>query len=159
HNRFYGGQFGAKVDWQREQWNWSLIGKIAFGGTQQLAIINGSSSVVSPNGASANAPGGTFALPSNSGRFFTTRFGVVPEVGLNLSYDLSDSVAVHLGYSFIYWSRVARVGQQLDRTVSLSQMPTDTNFGLPGSTNRPAFNFRESDFWMHGLAFGVEFKF
>ena len=62
----------------------------------------------------------------------------MPEVGVNVGYRLAAQLRVSLGYSFLYLDHAARPGDQMDR---------------------PAFLFRQSDFWMQALNFGVEFRY
>jgi hypothetical protein len=88
-------------------------------------------------------------------------FSVVPEAGLTLGWNLNSQVKVTLGYTFIYWSEVARPGNQIDRNRNPSLIPTDPAFGNGlGGGARPAFNrFQENGYWAQGINFGVEFKF
>jgi hypothetical protein len=60
-----------------------------------------------------------------------------------------------VGYSFIYWSRVARAVDQIDRDVNITQQPPGPFVGAP----RPEFILRTTDFWAQGLNFGLEWKF
>jgi len=48
---------------------------------------------------------------------------------------------------------------QLDRGINQTLIPTHQNFGTGPSDGRPAFAFRESDFWAQGINFGLEFNF
>jgi hypothetical protein len=97
------------------------------------------------------------ALPSNSGHFFTERFAVVPEGSLTLGYQVTDNLSISIGYTFLYWSHVARPGDQIDRAVSPAALPISGTAPVPSS--RPAFSFNETDFWAQGLTFGLELRF
>ena len=46
------------------------------------------------------------ALPSNIGHYSRDQFSVVPEVGLNVGYQLTRHVSLSAGYTCIYWSNV-----------------------------------------------------
>ncbi len=62
-----------------------------------------------------------------------------------------------MGYDFLYWSSVARPGDQIDRTVNSTQIAPRTGpFTGPA---RPAFEFKNTDYWAHGVNFGVEFRY
>jgi hypothetical protein len=63
-----------------------------------------------------------------------------------------------VGYSFLYWSNVLRVGDQLDRTVDTSQVATSLTV-LPTSPPRPAVKFADTDLWVQGINFGLELRY
>jgi hypothetical protein len=104
--------------------------------------------------------GGVYALPSNIGRYFRDDLAVIPEIGINLRVCLSDHLQARVGYTFLYASSVARPGNQIDRVINPNQVPTDpASFGTPGGPARPAFSFRDSDFWAQGVSFGLELRY
>jgi len=151
-NDFHGGQIGFIAEWARCRTFVRLVGKVALGANCRTVTINGATRV---NG-SAPDTGGFLALPSNIGRYNSTEFAVVPEVGLTVGYQLTPRVRVMMGYSFLYWTNVARPGDEIDLAVNTSQPPLGT--GLVGQP-RPAFSFNDSDFWAQGLSFGVEVRY
>jgi hypothetical protein len=55
---------------------------------------------------------------------------------------------VTLGYTWFYWSDVARAVSQIDRVVDQTQ-----------SVNRPAFNLQTTSFWAQGLNAGFVYEF
>ena len=59
-----------------------------------------------------------------------------------------------LGYSFIYWSRLARPGDQIDTDLNLSQLPP----GPLAGAARPEFDMHFTDFWAHGLHVGLQYR-
>ena len=158
-NRFYGGQIGAKAGWQSDILSLDVTGKVAFGATQQIINVEGYSYFIAPGGAQSVTPGGLYAQPSNSGRYYHTNFSVVPEAGLNLGVQLTSRLKATFGYTFMYWSNVARPGNQIDPSVNQTVIPTHPSFGTTPPDGRPAFTSRQSDFWAQGLNFGLEFKF
>src|SRR5262249_61747030 len=107
------------------------------------------------NGAQARFNSGLLALPTNSGRFGRDQFSVVPETGVNLSYQLCPNLRIFMGYTFLYWNNVARPGGQIDTVLNTTQQSGGT---LTGPA-RPAFAFHNSDFWAHGLNFGLELRY
>ncbi|MCI0682644.1 MAG: BBP7 family outer membrane beta-barrel protein [Gemmataceae bacterium] len=151
-NDFHGGQIGVIAEWARCRTFVRLVGKVALGGNSRTVTING---VTRVDGL-APETGGFLALPSNIGRYTSTEFAVVPEVGLTLGYQLTPRLRVMMGYSFLYWTNVARPGDQIDLAVNTSQPPLGN--GLVGQA-RPASSFGDSDFWAHGLSFGFEFRY
>jgi hypothetical protein len=157
-NQFYGGQVGISGE---KQWGkWSVDGrfKLALGATEQDVTITGSQRF-SPNSA-LNAAGGLLALPSNSGSFSKTRFTVVPEIDLNVGYQVTDHIRAFVGYNFLWWSSVLRPGDQIDRVLDITQIPNfATNGAAPTGAGRPAVPFKETSFWAQGLNVGIEFRY
>ena len=95
------------------------------------------------------------ALPSNSGHFSRNVFSVVPEVGMNLSYQVCPNLRLFMGYTFLYWNNVARPGALIDTVVNTTQQSGGT---LTGPA-RPAFAFHNTDYWAHGINFGLELRY
>jgi hypothetical protein len=150
-NDFNGGELGVDTEIRHGRCFVDLLAKAALGATNESVAING----ITTSNARPPAVGGFLALPTNIGNFHQTRFAVVPECGLTLGYRLTDNVRVSIGYTFIYWSRVARAGNQIDLTINPTQLPPGTLAGQP----RPAFVFHDSDFWAQGIDLGVEVRF
>jgi len=63
---------------------------------------------------STTSPGGLLALSSNSGSHNSADAIVIPESELRLKYCVLDHLNLTIGYSRIYWSLVARAGDQID---------------------------------------------
>jgi hypothetical protein len=160
HNVFYGGQLGGRLTWQEDQLGVSIVGGVALGATQQLAFVNGATVLFAPGARPVAAAGGILAQPSNIGRWYHTSFSVVPEVGLDCGYQVTPWLRASIGYTLVFWSGVARPGNQIDRTVNPSQVPIDATFGQGGGPARPAPPpFHESDFWAQGISFGLTFSY
>lgn len=161
-NQFYGGQVGLGSRWYRGDWSLDLKGKLALGVTDQQITINGSQVLVNRGtGVVTTSQGGLLALPgANIGTFDRTQFCVVPEVGVNIGYQILPNIRASVGYNFLYWSNVVRPGDQIDRALDITRIP---NFqplpaGVTPRTDqiRPAVPFKDSDFWAHGLTVGLE---
>lgn len=163
-NRFNGAQIGARYGWQWGDLGATLIGKVALGVNQQRVSINGQT-ILFANGVQADqAVGGTLAQATNIGVFARDEFCLVPEIGLNVHYDLTKRLRARLGYNLLYMSSVVRPGSHIDRTIDITQVPTDQAFGalvngVPVPVIRPGFVFRDTDFWAHGLNFGFEIRY
>jgi hypothetical protein len=160
-NHFYGGNIGADARWYWGRWSVDVRAQVALGDTVQLLDISGSQRFVSPTGAVQNFTGGLLALPSNIGHFSNNAFSVVPEVGVNLGYQILPHVRAYVGYNFLYWSNVIRPGTSIDRVLDVTQIP---NFPLtpepaPVPGLHPAPIFHEVGFWAQGLTFGLEFMY
>jgi hypothetical protein len=158
-NRFYGGQVGLATCVPIGLLTVDIRSTIALGQMQQLADVNGVLNRLSPNGATTIFPGGLYALRSNSGRHQRDEFAFLPELGLNVSWQLTHYLKLYAGYSFLWVSTVARAGEQIDPVVNVSQFPLRSGLGPLRGPARPALNLDGNDFWAQGLNFGLELKY
>lgn len=160
-NNFYGGQAGARWSWHGDgKLSADVTGLLALGATDQIVSIDGTNVITSPGVAPIAFRGFVYAQPSNIGQFHHTDFSVVPQVQLKLGYDLTSSIRLSLAYDFLFWSDVARPGEEVDRVVNISQTPP---LGYGGGNAlvgpaRPSPMTNHSDFWAQGVSFGIEFK-
>jgi hypothetical protein len=162
-NQFYGGQVGARVEYGVGRATMTLTGKVALGTMQEQVNIKGSLATNDLNnfGAVQSFPGGYFALPTNIRHHYKTEFAVVPEVGFNVGYWLTSWARLSAGYSFLYVSRVARPGDEIDRAINTLQAPAisgNSPAPLVGLA-RPALFFNQDDYWAHGLNVGLELRY
>jgi hypothetical protein len=156
-NHFFGGQVGLREELTWKRFRLRLVQKIAFGVTRQTIGIRGRT--VIDDGTPETFDAGLLALANNRGRHAQSRFAVVPEIGGSLGLDITEKLTFFAGYSFIYWSDVARPGAHIDRGLNPNLIPTSTTFGAPGGPNRPGFRFDSDDWWAHGVNVGLELKF
>lgn len=157
-NQFYGGQIGLASTCRWNRWSLDLRAKVALGTVHQTVDVLGAQVVTQPGQAPQNFQGGLLALSSNSGHFSRNRFAAIPEFGINLGYDITPNWRIFVGYTFMYWSNVARPGDQIDRVLNVNKIPnflTSTNAG----PNRPIMPFNSTDFWAQGANVGLEFKY
>lgn len=180
-SNFYGGQLGLAAEWQTGRWSVGLTGKLALGMVQHEVRINGLTTITPPiddislddvvdigdlpsiavPGAPQVTSGGLLAQGTNIGRHRTSRFSVIPELSLNVGYQLSSNVRIFAGYSLLYWSNVVRPGDQIDLTVNTTQVQRSTGSAATlAGPPRPAYNaaFRESGLWAHGGSLGLELR-
>jgi len=159
-NQFYGGQIGARTEvwWNRLFAN--VTGKIALGDTHQTVNINGATRITTTTGPAIVLPGDLLTAPSNIGNYSRDQFSVVPEVGVNVGYQVTNNVRVYVGYTFLYWSNVQRPGEAIDLQVNSTRVPTAPFFGVaPSGPPAPLFSFHNSDFWAQGINFGLQLRF
>jgi hypothetical protein len=154
-NHFYGGELGTRAAWWRGAWSLEVLGKVALGVSQQLADVRGSTQITTPGLGPQNFTGGLLALPSNIGHYSRDHFAVLPEAGVTLGYHLTDGLRATVGYSFLYWSSVARPGDQVDLVVNTAQLPP----GTARSSAQPAFTFHGTPYWAQGASFGLEYQY
>jgi hypothetical protein len=162
-NNFYGAQLGvrARFDWGRLFTSGTV--KVAMGAMVQSADIRGSmvTNDYTNFGPTQTFPQGYFALPTNIGNYRRAVFAVVPEVGLNVGYQITSWGSVFVGYTLLYTNNVIRPGNQINRTVNPTQSIAYTErpaASLQGPAE-PSFKFKSSDFWAQGLNVGLAFRF
>jgi hypothetical protein len=155
-NQFHGGDIGLAGELRWNAWSLGGTARIALGSTHERVDINGSTIVTVPGFAPVVNQGGLLALSSNSGSHSRDIFAVVPEARLQLGYQFGQHVRAHVGYTFLYWSNVARAGDQIDLAVNPALLPPP----LPGASPlRPAFSFHGTGMWAQGIDLGLEFRF
>ncbi len=157
-NNFYGGQLGLAGSnrWARWYCDWRTV--LALGATEKKITIAGSTTFLDPvpGGNPVTQPGGLLAQPSNIGTYTFSDFSIVPEVNVNFGYQFTPLIRGWVGYSFIYWSNVARSGDQIDFNVDARQLPTRAG---PGTGTTPAFALHNNDFWTMGVSLGLQFRY
>jgi hypothetical protein len=156
-NQFYGFQFGGRARWEGDYFFANAFGKLALGVTDQRVTIEGLSTLVSTAGPQV-AQGGVLALPTNNGSRSRGIFGIVPEAGIDLGANITQNLRLTIGYSLLYWARVARPGNQIDVVVNPAFDPTSGVFNM-GGPGRPAFAFRDETFWVHSLTAGIQWHY
>lgn len=157
-NQFYGGQIGAAFDYRWGRWSLNTQAKLALGGSVMTSSITGG--IAPGGGPTPNLPGGLLALNSNSSSVTATKLSFIPEVNLNLGYDITQHTRIFVGYSFMYWTAVARPGAQIDRSLDERRIPDfTTGRNLPTVTEtRPINTVQREGFWAQGVNFGLQFK-
>jgi len=158
-NDFYGGQFGAAGEFRsgRVFLDWRSL--IAMGPTVHTAQIRGSTTRTIPGNppTSETRVGGLLALDTNIGNYQTTRFTVLPEIALNLGYQITQLTRIFVGYTMLYQSSVVRAGEQIDMRVNATHIP----FGAlpPQGPLNPAFQFNYNSYWAQGVNFGLQARY
>lgn len=153
-NEFHGGEIGLSRTESYRRWTFDMLFKLAFGNSRQSVSISGSS-IIDDGTGPQTFDGGLLAQRTNSGEFTRDRFALIPEVGVTIGYQLTPSWQANFGYSLIYWDRVVRAGDQIDRTVNPNLLPPELDpFSGP---LRPEFSFEENGFWAQGVSFGLTY--
>jgi hypothetical protein len=167
-NQFYGGQVGVRAAACWRQLFFAMQGKLAIGDVHEVVEVSGISTLNMPTATAGGAsqalppttvPVGRFAAPSNIGRHLSDRFAVVPEAEGRFGIQVCPNILVYVGYDFVYINKVARPGDQIDRGIDLTQIPTafEYNPAVPGA--RPRVPFTQSYFWAQGVDFGMEISY
>jgi len=156
-NRFYGGQVGLRGEYALAGGFFvNATGKVAYGVMEQEVDIEGGTAVVGPAGT-AVAAGGLLAQATNIGHYERSRSAMVSEFNVNVGYQVDRNLRVFAGYTYLFVGNVVRPGDAIDFTVNSTRVPTSL---VPATgPARPAFIFRDSDFWAQGFSIGAELRY
>jgi hypothetical protein len=158
-NHFYGGQVGADFEWRfARRWFLGAMGKVALGSMHEVVNISGQTVFSPAAGGQTTTVGGLLAQPTNIGHFSQDRFAVVPEVGLKIGYMVTEHLKAYAGYDFLFVSNVVRPGDQVDLSLNTSQLPRLGGSGTLVGPARPAVLFHQTDYFVNGLQFGLEYN-
>jgi hypothetical protein len=159
HNQFFGGQIGAVGGVRSNRWFADFEGKLALGGNHEVITVVGGQLAAGRRGLPTTPQAGDLlALPTNTGNTGRDGFSVVPEIGVRVGYQVTNTMRAYLGYTGLFWSDVVRPGDQIDRVIDVSRVP---RFPAPPPATgqaRPAVPVQQTDWWAQGLDVGVEFR-
>lgn len=156
-NQFNGFDIGWKYRVTRGYWSYDTMMRLAFGNTRQTVTINGSTTINDPaSPPPVTLEGGLLAQSTNIGTHKRNEFSVIPEFNANIGYQLTDRLKATFGYTFLYWSNVVRPGDQIDTIVNPEFLPPAAD-PITGLAN-PAFSFDNTDYWVQGLSYGLEYR-
>lgn len=157
-NKFYGGNFGLRARYTEGSLSVELSACAAPGLSDEVQRVSGgffADNFVSSGSSSGSE--GVFAQPANEGQTSSQRFAIVPDMQFKLGYELTPWLRATLGYEFLYYSNVIRPGDQINREIPKGQ--TFQQGKATDSTESPSRFFKTTDFYAHGLSFGLEFTF
>jgi hypothetical protein len=159
-NYFFGAQGGARLSWAWGSFGADLTGKVAAGVEAENVEVTGSTlrpaSAVSKFKGPTQVAGGFFSF-AQQGIVKNTRFAVIPELGLNLGWRLTEFLTLRAGYGALYWSSVVVPGEQVNPRFSRRTLPLFG--GDPSKAPAPTGEGKETDFWAHGLNVGLDIEF
>jgi hypothetical protein len=158
-NHFYGAEVGVIAELCRNQFFVEGTLKLALGNTHSRVEIDGNSTATVPVPGNppqvANTPAGLLAQATNIGTYESDDFGVIPELGITVGYEFTPHLRATAGYTFMYWTGVARAGDQIDTNLNLSQLDVGGLAGIP----RPQFRRVTDDVWVQGLSLGLDYRY
>lgn len=162
-NNFYGGQLGVKADYIFDCFSLNVVGKLALGAMCKEARISGAfdCNYFSHLTITQTFLGGYFALPSNISHRKHTSFALIPQMDVNLGYQISDSLSIQAGYTFLYVNKMLWASNQLNRHINPTQSSLYEFTATPVlvGTPQPKSSFREDDLWVQGINIGFTFQF
>ncbi len=154
-NEFHGAELGLNTQLRRGRWSLDLLSKVALGNNTRTVSINGNTVFTNSTGESTTEAGGLLATRTNMGKYSSNSFAMIPQIGLELGYQLSCRTRVFVGYNLLYWGDVYRAGDQIDMNVDPSNLPSVV---LP-SSHFPQYQGASTSFWAQGINIGGEFRF
>ena len=76
---------------------------------------------------------------------------------------MTHNLRLTFGYSLLYWSKVARPGDQIDPNLHLVQAGGNPAFpplaDVGAGAVHPRFQMRTTDLWAQGMNFGLSYRF
>ncbi|HZU36528.1 MAG TPA: BBP7 family outer membrane beta-barrel protein [Gemmataceae bacterium] len=154
-NEFNGVDLGLLSHWERGRLSLNLLTKVALGDTEREVNINGRTIIAVPGVPPQTFSGGLLALGTNIGNHRSNTFSVVPELRIDVGYQITEHLRAFIGYDFLYWTDVARPGDQVNLNINTNNIPPV----IPGGPAQPAFQLHESSFWAQGINFGLGIRF
>lgn len=168
-NNFYGIQLGTAFSYHLNQLDSQLITLVAIGDIHNAVGISGSG--VTSNGnyfftvhGPAALNSGIFAQPSNIGHFQGNRFAFLPELKIDLGYQVMPHLRIFSDYQILYLSNVARPGSQMNREINTTRTgladaarATGSSIAAIGAPS-PVFQLHRSAYWAQGVSIGVSLK-
>lgn len=144
-NQFNGATLGLSRILYSPRWSLGSMFKLGMGDLQRDVTISGFQKV----GNAQPTTNGLLARSPANGVYSTNTFVFSPEVNVTLGYRLTRNIEATLGYNYLGLPKVARAGQQIDTVSDLdSANPT-----------RPRFILQESNFSLHSLNYGLQYRY
>lgn len=160
-NHFHGGQIGLAGTVQRGRWSLDTRATIAFGTVFQSADISGGQRLTMADGSVVTTPGGLLAVPgANIGHWSQSRFAVVPEVGVNLGYQLTPHLKMFVGYNFLALSSAVRPGGAINPYIDAARVPNllPPGTGTPLAPAQPFPQLHTNGYFVQGINFGLMYR-
>ena len=152
-NQFHGGDIGLAAQLIRGRFSFGILGKLGIGANVRDVTITGSTGISTPGAPPANFNGGLLTT-GRTGHFSDCAFALVPELRLGVGYQLSRCVRLTVGYNIMWWTNVARAGDQVNLAVNPQLLAPPL---VPVAYQAPAI--RDSTLWIQGLTAGLIFNY
>ena len=100
------------------------------------------------------------ANPANIGTYYERdAFTMIPELGVDLGYQVNCRWRAHLGYNILYWGCVSRAADQISLYVDPRNVPSSSAYNPAAALPFPQFPDKTACFWAQGMNAGAEFRF
>lgn len=130
-----------------------LSGRLGIGATVRSLDTEGSTILNVPGQPAGTLAGGLLA-PGAGVSTSDCAFSLVPELRLNLGYQLTSNLEVFVGYDVMWWTNVIRAGDQINTRVNPGLLPPPITTGPI-----PTAPVASSTFWAQGVNLGLIRRF
>jgi hypothetical protein len=155
-NEFHGVDMGVRFRFLlNEEWSLGVLAKVAVGRLTRESTVSGGQQSFVPGQNPNVQQGGVLALTSNLGTRSKSDWSVLPELGVNLGYQMTSNLKVTFGYSLLLMQGISRASDQIDINVNPALLP-------PSTLSNPAFPaplLRRDDVWIQSVNLGLEYVF
>jgi hypothetical protein len=151
--QFHGGDVGLAAYAMRGRFVLSALARLGVGANVRDLRLEGSTGISAPGALPNNFNGGILTV-GRTGETSDCVFALVPEVRLGLGYRVTDCIQLTVGYNSMWWTNVARAGDQVDLAVNPNFFPPP----VAPFVNRPPA-IRDTTVWIQGLSFGLLFNY
>ena len=159
-NEYHAGTLGMLGEFYNGPLTIQMMGKLGIGNMNQRVAISGSNvaaGVASGGGIFAQNQAANGGPTFNVGNYQRNLLVWSPEASIKASYGVTERLSVTVGYTLLYWTRVALAGDQVDVNVNRDVM-FNGNY-LPGGGAAPTFAFRDTDMWVQTIDIGLLFNY
>jgi hypothetical protein len=153
-NDLHGGEVGLTAELHRGRFTFDVMGKVGLMNNHEVVTIDGRFDTTTA-GVTGTNPGGLLALPTNLGKCTRDQFAVLPEGYARLHFHLLDNLRMTVGYRVMFLNEAVRPGDQIDRSLNITQAGGGTLVGTP----RPRQTFESTSLWMQGITAGIEWRY
>ncbi len=152
-NEFNGFMLGIMGTRRLGCWSYESKFRLGMGNLRREVNLTGTTTTTSAQGAVATESLGLLVRNTNNNPFTDDTFVVVPEVGLDIGYQLTSTLDFIVGYNYLLIPKVAQPGEQIDPNLSVNLSDP-----LTGAL-RPQLSFDERRYWVHSLNLGLQWRY
>ncbi len=158
-NNFYGAQVGFNATTTWNCFFLNLKAKVALGGIVKNIKTRGR--LVTNDFDRFNDPqifdGGYFVQYPR--KHTNTKFSVLPEVNLNVGYQVMDGCKIQVGYTFLYVSNVLRAGRVVNRDINSAASNAISDLPVVSAERNNRCGRSSDGIWAQGVNVGFTFEF
>ncbi len=160
---FHGAQLGVVGVTEWQSFSVRMRALVGLGQSTHVLKVAGQSNIIAvqngfPQFASTNA--GVLATGADRGRRVESGFAVLPEMQLQLGYQLGSQTRLYVGYQLLYLNEGIRPGDQIDTRIVPQQIGVVRAGGPPSRFGElTARGLKTTDFFAQGLSLSLECRY
>lgn len=151
-NEFNGVSYGLMSTREFACWKMETMFRLGLGNLRRQVNIAGSTTSTS-GGTTSTESQGLLARNTNGRPFEDDTFVILPEVAINMAYQLRPGLDFNVGYNYMMLPKVAQAGQQINDNLAVNLSDP-----LVGRLD-PQLNFDERKYWLHSLGLGLQLRY